>query len=57
MSLGQWAMKAFIGAVILLGLFGPYMISVILGGVCIAIWATTRHGGSTGGKYGSPPAF
>ncbi len=39
----QWAMKLFIGAVILAGLFGPYIISIILSLVCLASWLCCRN--------------
>lgn len=64
MITGQWisrfAMKAFIGAVIILGLFGPYMISIILGLLCFAAWIGSRdHVGNDDGivhrHYGAGP--
>ena len=39
---GKLAMKAFIGAVIVLGFFGPYVISIILCLVCLASWFFCR---------------
>lgn len=51
MSWTSLAMKAFIAAVIVLGFFGPYVISVLLGGLCLAIWYYCRsEKDATGGK-------
>lgn len=49
MHWGSFAMKAFIAGVIVIGFFGPYMISIILGGICLALWACTRNGDHTPG--------
>lgn len=38
----KWGMKVFIGAVIVMGFFGPYVISLILALLCLAIWAVCR---------------
>ena len=40
---GKWAMKAFIGAVIILGFFGPYIISFILILLCLVSWLLCRN--------------
>lgn len=50
MHWGAWAMKAFIAAVIVLGLFGPYVISVILGALCLALWVYFRHDNESAGN-------
>ena len=36
-------MKAFIGAVIVAGFFGPYLISLLLGALCLATWIAYRN--------------
>jgi hypothetical protein len=43
-SIAKLVMKSFIGTVIVLGFFGPYMISIILGLLCLAVWAGCRSG-------------
>jgi hypothetical protein len=43
-SIAKLVMKSFIGTVIVLGFFGPYMISIILGLLCLAVWAGCRYG-------------
>ncbi len=50
MTWGPLAMKVFIGAVIVLGLFGPHMISIMLGALCVAIWYYCRNDKDTAGR-------
>ena len=46
-SIAKLVMKSFIGTVLVLGFFGPYMISIILGLLCLAVWAGCRSGVKT----------
>lgn len=43
----DWAMMAFVAAVFVAGLFGPYIISIMLGAATVAIYASKSAGSPT----------
>ncbi len=45
LRVSEWAMLAFILAIIVAGLFGPWVISAILLAVCAGCWGMARLSG------------
>lgn len=42
MARAEWIMSAFIGAVIVAGFFGPWVISLVLSIIMLGVWGSRR---------------